>query len=403
MGSDTDQRHGRRTLAVHAGESPDPHTGASAPNIVMSSTFVVDEPLGFSARSLAEDAPYVYSRWSNPTVAQLEEKLAALEQAEACRCFASGMAATSAVLFSLLRAGDRLLMSDANYPGTAELARNTLTRLGIEVATANFSDLNAVAQAATTGTRLLWGETPANPTTRIMDIAAVADIAHQCGAVLAVDSTFASPVATRPILLGADYVIHSLTKYCCGHGDAMGGAVLASQEHIGAIESEGQIHIGGVISPFNAWLINRGLATLPLRMQAHQDNALAVAHYLEDHLRVGKVLYPGLVSHPHHQLAQRQMENYSGMVAFQVADGAELAARMMHELQVIHYAVSLGHHRSLIYWLGTDELMESTYQLTGEQLSAYREFAGDGLFRLSVGLEDPQDLCTDLGRVLDDG
>ena len=183
----------------------------------------------------------------------------------------------------------------------------------------------------------------------------------------------------------------------------MGGAVLASQEHIGAIESEGQIHIGGVISPFNAWLINRGLATLPLRMQAHQDNALAVAHYLEDHPRVGKVLYPGLVSHPHHQLAQRQMENYSGMVAFQVADGAELAARMMHELQVIHYAVSLGHHRSLIYWLGTDELMESTYQLTGEQLAAYREFAGDGLFRLSVGLEDPQDLCTDLGRVLDDG
>ena len=369
----------------------------------MSSTFVVDEPLGFSARSLAEDAPYVYSRWSNPTVAQLEEKLAALEQAEACRCFASGMAATSAVLFSLLRAGDRLLMSDANYPGTAELARNKLTRLGIEVATANFSDLNAVAQAATTDTRLLWGETPANPTTRIMDIAAVAGIAHQCGAVLAVDSTFASPVATRPILLGADYVIHSLTKYCCGHGDAMGGAVLASQEHIGAIESEGQIHIGGVISPFNAWLINRGLATLPLRMQAHQDNALAVAHYLEDHPRVGKVLYPGLVSHPHHQLAQRQMENYSGMVAFQVADGAELAARMMHELQVIHYAVSLGHHRSLIYWLGTDELMESTYQLTGEQLAAYREFAGDGLFRLSVGLEDPQDLCTDLGRVLDDG
>jgi methionine-gamma-lyase len=388
-------------MAVHAGEGPDPITGASAPNIVMSSTFVLDEPAGFSAYDIPEDAPYVYSRWSNPTVRQLEDKLAALEQAPTCRCFASGMAATAAVLLSVLKTGERLVMSDANYPGTAELARNNLARMGVEVVTVNFSDLDAVEQAVTRSTSLLWGETPANPTMRITDIQAVAAVAHQSGARLAIDSTFATPMATQPITLGADYVIHSLTKYCCGHGDAMGGAVLASKENIRSIETDAQIHMGGVISPFNAWLINRGLGTLPLRMQAHQANALVVAQFLESHPQVTKVLYPGLASHPHHELAKRQMKNFSGMLSFQVNDGADRVSRMISELQVIHYAVSLGHHRSLICWLGTDDLMASSYHLTGDALRAYREFAGDGVFRLSVGLEDPEDLCQDLARALD--
>ena len=397
----SNQSVGPRTMAVHAGEVPDPITGASAPNIVMSSTFVLDEPAGFSAYDIPEDAPYVYSRWSNPTVRQLEDKLAALEQAPTCRCFASGMAATAAVLLSVLKTGDRLVMSDANYPGTAEFAQNNLARMGIEVVTVNFSDLAAVEQAVTRSTSLLWGETPANPTMRITDIQAVADIAHQSGARLAIDSTFATPMATQPISLGADYVIHSLTKYCCGHGDAMGGAVLASKENIRSIETDAQIHVGGVISPFNAWLINRGLGTLPLRMQAHEANALAVAQFLESHPQVTKVLYPGLASHPHHELAKRQMKNFSGMLSFQVADGADRVSRMISELQIIHYAVSLGHHRSLICWLGTDDLMASSYHLTGDALRAYREFAGDGVFRLSVGLEDPEDLCGDLARALD--
>jgi cystathionine beta-lyase/cystathionine gamma-synthase len=388
-------------MAVHAGEGPDPITGASAPNIVMSSTFVLDEPAGFSAYDIPEDAPYVYSRWSNPTVRQLEDKLAALEQAPTCRCFASGMAATAAVLLSVLKTGERLVMSDANYPGTAEFARNNLARMGIEVVTVNFSDLAAVEQAVTRSTSLLWGETPANPTMRITDIQAVAEVAHQSGARLAIDSTFATPMATQPISLGADYVIHSLTKYCCGHGDAMGGAVLASKENIRSIETDAQIHVGGVISPFNAWLINRGLGTLPLRMQAHEANALEVAQFLESHPQVTKVLYPGLASHPHHELAKRQMKNFSGMLSFQVTDGAERVSRMISELQVIHYAVSLGHHRSLICWLGTDDLMTSSYHLTGDALTAYREFSGDGVFRLSVGLEDPEDLCEDLARALD--
>ena len=388
------------TRAVHSGESPDAATGASAPNIVMSSTFVIDEPISFSAQDKPDDAPYVYSRWDNPTVTVLQDKLAALEEAEACRCFASGMAATSALLLSTLSQGDRLVMSDSNYPGTAELARKTLTRLGVDVILADLSDLEEAARAITAGVRLVWAETPANPTLRLTDICGVAELAHSVGAEFAVDSTFASPVATRPLKLGADYVVHSLTKYCCGHGDAMGGAVLGRRDKLRNVESDGQIYMGGVISPFNAWLINRGLATLPMRMQAHQTNAIHVAKYLEGHTKVKKVLYPGLSSHPQFDLAVRQMDNFSGMVSVQIDNGPGLAERMMSDLKIFHYAVSLGHHRSLIYWLGTDDLMKSSYALEGQALDAYRAFAGDGVFRISVGLEDPEDLCDDLAQIL---
>ena len=388
------------TRAVHSGESPDAATGASAPNIVMSSTFVIDEPISFSAQDKPDDAPYVYSRWDNPTVTVLQDKLAALEEAEACRCFASGMAATSALLLSTLSQGDRLVMSDSNYPGTAELARKTLTRLGVDVILADLSDLEEAARAITAGVRLVWAETPANPTLRLTDIRGVAELAHSVGAEFAVDSTFASPVATRPLMLGADYVVHSLTKYCCGHGDAMGGAVLGRRDKLRNVESDGQIYMGGVISPFNAWLINRGLATLPMRMQAHQANAIHVAKYLEGHTKVKRVLYPGLSSHPQFDLAVRQMDNFSGMVSVQIDNSPGLAERMMSDLKIFHYAVSLGHHRSLIYWLGTDDLMKSSYALEGQALDAYRAFAGDGVFRISVGLEDPEDLCDDLAQIL---
>ena len=388
------------TRAVHSGESPDAVTGASAPNIVMSSTFVIDEPISFSAQDKPDDAPYVYSRWDNPTVTVLQDKLAALEEAEACRCFASGMAATSALLLSTLSQGDRLIMSDSNYPGTAELARNILTRLGVEVVLADLSDLEAASRSITPGVRLVWAETPANPTLRLTDIRSVAELAHSVGAEFAVDSTFASPVATRPLTLGADYVVHSLTKYCCGHGDAMGGAVLGGQDKLKNVESDGQVYMGGVISPFNAWLINRGLATLPMRMQVHQTNATRVAEFLEGHKKIKKVLYPGLASHPQFDLAVRQMDNFSGIVSVQIDNGPGLVQRMMSDLKIFHYAVSLGHHRSLIYWLGTDDLMQSSYGLEGRALDAYRVFAGDGVFRISVGLEDPGDLCDDLAQIL---
>ena len=391
---------GIQTRAVHAGEEPDGLTGASAPNIVMSSTFVVDEPQGFSAADRNEESPYIYTRWGNPSIGQLEEKLASLEEAERCICFASGMAATSALLLSVLRSGDQLIVSDTNYPGTAEFVRKSLPRLGVDVVPVNTSRLECVEAAVSPATRLVWIETPANPILRLSDIEAIAEIAHNAGAELAVDSTFASPVSTRPLKLNADYVIHSLTKYIGGHGDAVGGAVLGAENVMKPIEGEGLIYLGGVISPFNAWLIQRGLATLPIRMKAHEKNATTVAKFLENHPRVESVLYPGLESHPQHALARKQMLNYSGMVSVRIRGGEALAAKMAKELSIFHYAVSLGHHRSLLYWIGTSDLMESTYLLEGEQLDAYTAMAGEGVFRISVGLEDPEDLCADLSQVL---
>ncbi len=390
-----------RTAAVHAGESPDPATGASAPNLVMSSTFVARDAIGFSAHDLDDDSGFLYTRWSNPTVAQLEAKLCALEGAEACLCFGSGMAAATGILLSLLSAGDHVVMSDTNYAGVAELGRDTLPRLGIEVSLADTSDARNVEAAIRPETRLIWLETPANPIVRLTDLEAIAAIAAaHARAQVVVDSTFATPVATRPLELGAHYVLHSLTKYVGGHGDAMGGAVLGSRENIGALRLEAAIHYGGVLSPFNAWLIMRGAATLPIRMKAHESNALVVARFLEDHPRVTRVIYPGLPSHPQHDLARRQMDNFSGMLTFRLDGGAAVAERMARELEVIHYAVSLGHHRSLVFWLDTPGLMESSFRLRGRQLESYREYAGDGIFRMSVGLEDPADLCDDLARVL---
>lgn len=390
-----------RTAAVHAGERPDPATGASSPNLVMSSTFVTRDPTGFSAHDLDDASGYLYTRWSNPTVAQLEAKLCALEGAESCLCFGSGMAAAAGLILSLLKSGDHVVMSDTNYAGVAELGRDTLPRLGIEVSFADTSDPRNVDAALRPATRLIWLETPANPIVRLTDIAAVAAIGAAHGNIrVAVDSTFATPVATRPLELGAHYVMHSLTKYIGGHGDAVGGAVLGSRDDIAALRLEAGIHYGGVLSPFNAWLIMRGAATLPLRMKAHEENALAVARFLEGHPRVTRVIHPGLPSHPQHELARRQMDNFSGMLTFRTEGGTELAGRMARDLRVIHYAVSLGHHRSLVFRLDTEPLMESSFRLTGAQLESYRRYAGDGIFRMSVGLEDSEDLCADLERVL---
>ncbi len=390
-----------RTAAVHAGESPDPATGASAPNLVMSSTFVTRDAAGFSAHDLDEESGFLYTRWSNPTVAQLEAKLCALEGAEACLCFGSGMAAATGVLLSLLGSGDHVVMSDTNYAGVAELGRDTLPRMGIRVSFVDTSDPGNVEAAIRPETRLIWLETPANPICRLTDLAAVARVtAGHPGVRIAVDSTFATPVATRPLELGAHYVMHSLTKYIGGHGDAVGGAVLGSREDIAALRLEAGIHYGGVLSPFNAWLIMRGAATLPIRMKAHEENALAVARFLESRPRVTRVIYPGLPSHPQHGLARRQMDNFSGMLTFQASDGPQLAERMARELRVIHYAVSLGHHRSLVFWMDTPSLMETSFRLGGAQLESYRAYAGDGIFRMSVGLEDPDDLREDLGRVI---
>jgi methionine-gamma-lyase len=388
---------GIQTLSIHAGEKPDPTTGASAPNLVMS---VVDEEISFSANNLTTESPYVYTRWDNPTTQQLEQKLAVLEQAEACIAFASGMAASAAVMLSHLSQGDHLVISNTNYPGTAEFARDTLTRLGIEVTPVDTSELENISAAMRDNTRMVWLETPSNPLLRISDIKGAADIAHAQNALLVVDSTFASPIATRPLSLGADLVIHSLTKYIGGHGDAMGGSACGSQALIGPLRGEALVHYGGVISPFNAWLIMRGMATLPLRMRCHEENAFAVARFLETHDKVEKVLYPGLESHPQHALARSQMDNFSGMISFRTTNATGVAERMMQKLEVIHYAVSLGHHRSLVYLMQTADLIGSSYRLEDTELDKYRDAAGEGVFRLSVGLEDASDLIGDLEMVL---
>ena len=394
---------GLSTTAIHAGEAPDPVTGASAPNLVMSSTYVSEEVAGFSAHDLGEESPFLYSRWGNPSVRMLERKLAALQGAEACICLASGMAAVTAIFLTHLSAGDHAIVSDVSYAGVAELARETLPRLGIEVSAVDLTDLAAVEAAVKSNTRLIHSESPANPIMRLTDLKAVSDIAHSAGAKHSCDATFASPIGQDCIGFGIDYVMHSLTKYAGGHGDAVGGAVLGSGEDIAAINLEAGIHHGGVLSPFNAWLIARGAATLKLRMRAHEEGALAVARFLEDHPKVTRVFYPGLPSHPQRGLAKRQMSNYSGMMSFQVGDeqtGAALAERMTRDLKIIHYAVSLGHHRSLIWWLPTESLIESSFRLEGAQREGYRAYAGDGIFRLSIGLEDAEDLIADLDGVL---
>ena len=393
---------GAETLAVHAGEFVDPVTRASSPNLVMSSTFAPEEVTGFSARDEQNYEGYVYGRVSSPTVRQLEVKLAALEGAEAALAFASGVAAAHALICGRLSKGDHIIVPDANYVGIAELTRDTLPRFGIDASFVDVSNPQEVATAIRPNTRMLWLETPANPTMKLCDIALLAKLAHDMGVRdVAVDSTYATPIATKPLLLGADFVMHSLTKYLCGHGDAMGGAVIGRKPELAALNLEATVHFGGVLSPFNAWLILRGIATLPIRMRAHEYAAMKVAEFLEGHAQVSRVFYPGLVSHPQHELARRQMKNFSGMMTFQTRQpGPEIAARMVKELEIIHYAVSLGHHRSLVYWIGTDDIQASTFRHDSEQLRRYRDYAGDGVFRLSVGIESPDDLIADLARVL---
>jgi len=396
----TPARPGLQTLAVHAGEGPDPTTRASAPNLVMSTTFLIDPDVAFSAEELEPDAPFVYTRWGNPTVRQLEEKLAALEGAEAGMCFASGMAAISALFTHMLRPGDHLVMSDVAYAGASELVNSIVPRGGVEVTRVDLSDVEALRAAVRPATRLVYAETPSNPILRLTDVAAVAEVAHAAGAKLAVDSTFATPVAIRPLGLGADFVLHSLTKYIGGHGDAVGGALLGAEPDMTLIRRGPGVHIGGVLSPFNAWLIMRGIATLPIRMRAHEEGALAVARFLEGHPRVTRVLYPGLPSHPQHDLARRQMCNFAGMVSFGVEDGPVTAVKLARDLHTVHYAVSLGHQRSLIVYLPTADLLATSFSMTAAQEEAYRAYAGDGLFRLSVGLEDAVDIIADLEQAL---
>jgi cystathionine beta-lyase/cystathionine gamma-synthase len=388
------------TRAV-AGEPPDAAHGAIGTPIVQATSFVVKPgEVGFSAADMREDQPYFYARWGSPTVRTLERALADLDDGEDAVCFASGMAAASGLLLHVLRAGDHAVVSDVCYAGVAELARDGLRRLGIEVSFADLSDLEEVRAALRPGTRLVWAETPVNPILRLVDVEALARVAHGAGAALAVDSTIATPIGLTPLALGADFVVHSLTKYACGHGDALGGVVVGRRSAMAALRQDALVHHGGAMSPVAASLVLRGLVTLPLRMRAHEEGALRVARFLEGHPRVRRVLYPGLDSHPQAALARRQLRNASGLLSF-VADGGDALARQLAaRLRLVLYAVSLGKHRSLLYYLPTEDLLRTSYRLEGEKAARFRALAGEGLFRVSVGLEAPDEIVADLAQAL---
>ncbi len=389
------------TQSIHAG-LPAARSGEPvlSPLVPASSFYAHPDDIGFSANDLSDKAPHFYTRWSNPTAAALEARLATLDGGEAALTFASGMSAVTGLFLSRLKAGDHLVVSNVCYAGVAEFAHDGLSRLGIAVTTVDTSDLAKVAAAIRPETRLVHIETPANPILRLSDISAIAGIVHAAGAELSVDSTMATPVATKPLELGADFVVHSLTKYACGHGDALGGAVIGSAAAIADLRKTSLIHLGAALNPFAAWLILRGLETLPIRMRAHEENARAVAAFLESHRRVKRVYWPGAKSHPQHDLAVRQMRNFSGMVSFVADDGPTLARQFADRLRTVAYAVSLGKTRSLLFYIPADDLIASSFHLEGDDATAYRDWTGDGTFRLSVGLESADDIIADLEAAL---
>ena len=391
------------TMAVHAGEEADPQTGALRQPLHMSTTFKLPK---FGAKLFdalfmeKANSAYVYTRWGNPTLRALEKRLAELENAQGCVVTASGMAAVSALLFTLLSQGDHLIASEVCYAGSQELMGLHLPRFGVEVSLVDTSDLDAVQAALRPNTKLIYIETPANPILRIADIRALSEIAHQAEVPLAVDSTFASPAVQQPLALGADYVIHSLTKYINGHGDALGGAILGTEDAMQRVRKEMLVHLGGALSPFNAWLINRGLTTLPVRIEKQCENALKVAQFLETHPKVSGVFYPGLESHPHHALASRQMARYGGMLTFQLKEGLGGAINIAEHIKLFQYATSLGHAHSLLFYYPTDIYIDALPFLTDQQKTHIREWTGEGIVRASIGLENADDLIADLDQAL---
>lgn len=393
---------GFSTLAVHAGVEVDPTTGAIGPNIATSTNFAAQYgTIGFSAEATdADEVPFAYAREGHPNSAQLERKLALLDGGDDAVVFSTGIGAISGLFLQTLEPGDHLLVSDVSYAGTAELTRGFLRRKGIDVSLADMSDLDDVRAQLRPTTRLVHAETPCNPVLKLVDIAALAELVHAHGAELSIDGTFATPAVTRPLDLGADYAVYSLTKYMGGHGDALGGAVIGSSPAMAELRHDVGVHLGGTLSAFNCWLILRGLETLPIRMRAYAEGAQQVAEFLEGHPAVTRVRYPGLPSHPQYELARRQMRSSSGMIAFHVEDAARFGRGLAENLRVFSYAASLGLSRSLILECDTTELQRTTFDLDEEHLRRYRDWAGDAFFRLTIGLEDPEDLVADLERAL---
>ncbi|MBM3217966.1 MAG: aminotransferase class V-fold PLP-dependent enzyme [Candidatus Rokubacteria bacterium] len=367
------------TLAVHAGRRVDPTTGAVAPPIHLSTTFERD-PDGSYSRG------HLYARNSNPTREALEACLAALEGGAAAAAFASGSAATAAV-FQALSPGDHVVAPHDAYHGTGRLLRETFTRWGLATTFADMTNPAEVQRALRPTTRVVWVETPSNPMWKVSDIRALAALAHDAGARCVCDNTVATPVGQSPLELGADLIVHATTKYLGGHGDLMGGAVIARVaddmlERVRAVQASG----GGIPSPFDCWLVLRGIQTLPWRVRAHGENALKLARFLAEHRRVEAVHYPGLPSHPAHALAARQMRCFSGMLSFQVRGSAAEALGVAAKVRVFTRATSFG---------GTDSLIEHRASVEGPNSRT-----PDNLLRVSVGLEHADDLIADLEEAL---
>ncbi|NLG55446.1 MAG: aminotransferase class I/II-fold pyridoxal phosphate-dependent enzyme [Rhodococcus sp.] len=381
------------TQSVHAGNSHDPGSGAIRTPLVAANSYALpDDP---SSVSWSEVDSLFYTRNSGVNQLALQQKLATLERAEDAVVLASGVAALHAMFFTYLKTGDHIIVSDNSYEATWKMFAELLPeKYGITATFVDTSDLDAVRAAFTAQTKIVHTETIANPTTRVADIAALAEIAHEAGALLTVDSTFTPPPLYRPLADGADLVVHSLTKYINGHGDAMGGAVLGRAELIRPIKAQAMVDVGGVISPFNAWMITRGSVTLPLRMRQHLDTAEKVAEFLEQDSRIAYVAYPGRESHPQHELARKQFggRGFGAMMAFAVDGPPELQNEFVANLKIVTSAVSLGHDETLIVHVGT----------SGPRVRYYPEpFRTYGHLRLSIGLESADDLIADFAAALD--
>ncbi len=374
------------TTAIHGGQEPDEATGAVMPPIYASSTFEQDAP--------GEDRGYEYARTGNPTRSTLEANLAALEGAVYGRAYASGMAAINTVM-NLLEAGDHVVAGRDLYGGTHRLFTKVYEDYDLTFTFVDMSDLEAVEAACGSDTELLWLETPTNPLLKVLDIEAIVDIADDYNALSAVDNTFATPYLQRPLELGADIVAHSLTKYLGGHSDVVGGALLTNDEDLDERFGFHQNAVGSTIDPFACFLVLRGTKTLPLRMERHCSNAQALAHWLADDPLVTRVYYPGLESHPNHELASRQMADYGGMVSFELDTDLETASELVSDLEVFTLAESLG---------GVESLIEQPAAMTHAGVPAEERRASglsDGLIRVSVGIEHVDDLIQDLDRAFE--
>ncbi len=382
------------TLAVHAGESPCPATGALDTPIYQSTTFVSADSDEMAAVYGEEKSGYMYTRYGNPTIRALEEKMAALEGGDAALAFSTGMAAISSAILGTIKTGDHVVAARSLYGAAYNFLNKKLPRMGASTTFVASTRIEDFEKAIRPNTRLIYFETPSNPVLEILDIAALAELARSRGIPSMIDNTFASPALQQPLRLGVTVVVHSATKYLCGHGDAMGGAVVGPKSTIDELSHEVIRDFGGVISPFNAWLILRGIRTLHLRMPAHCLNAQRIAELLVHHPKVDRVNYPGLPNHPGNDVAKKQMKGFGAMISFEVKGGYEGGRKVMDRVKIFARAASLGDTRSLI----VHSASTSHRAVPREQRLAVG--ITDGLVRLSVGVEAAEDLSRDLEQAL---